>query len=267
MKNLAKDLIKIANKLDSMGLLTEANSLDKIAKRIVLSYSLIPHGDYKQDIENYKDINTLMQNETNETEKNRYRSDSTVFLNNIKSSNLYKPQQKEMFLLQAKSIRNEIYANLDGETLNNKLSNLLTFYRIIDENGKVLYSYEDLKNHWKNYIQKKFDIDNIYIARWLTNKFNMLVLKLKYQNPQPKSNTDSTNKKSETNEEKLARLFNFYRYKDENDKVLYTQEELKNHWVTYIQPQFNLNDKYTSNWLDSEYKKLIFQIKKQNAQK
>ena len=85
-------------------------------------------------------------------------------------------------MLQAKSIRNEIYANLDGEELNNKLDNLLTFYRIVDNNKNVLYTLEELRSHWYKYIQPKFDVtNNTNVAKWLTNKFNLLKLKIKNQ--------------------------------------------------------------------------------------
>ena len=266
-KDLASKLIKIANKLDDIGYFNEANSLTKIAQSD-FNYKMFPSGDYAEDIKNYKKIIKLQQENSSDYWRfNDLKSSATYFLNGIKNSVKYTPDRKEAFLLQAKSIRNEIYANLDGEKLNNKLSNLLNYYRIIDEKGKVLYSYDELKNHWDKYIQKEFEIDNIYIARWLTNKFNMLILKIKNQNSQPKSNTNNTNEKSETPQEKLSRLFSFYRYKDENGKVLYTQEELKNHWKKYIEAQFNLNDKNISSLLDSEFKKLISEIKKQNAQK
>lgn len=36
-KNLVNELVKVANSLDNMGLNKEANSLDKIARKIVVS--------------------------------------------------------------------------------------------------------------------------------------------------------------------------------------------------------------------------------------
>ena len=181
-KYLASKLIKIANKLDDIGYFNEANSLTKIAQSD-FGYKMFPSGDYAEDIKNYKKIIKLQQENSSDYWRfNDLKSSATYFLNGIKNSVKYTPDQKEAFLLQAKSIRNEIYANLDGEELNNKLDNLLTFYRIVDNNKNVLYTLEELRSHWYKYIQPKFDVtNNTNGAKWLTNKFNLLKLKIKNQ--------------------------------------------------------------------------------------
>jgi hypothetical protein len=57
-KELAVNLFKIANHLDSQGFIKEANSLDKIARKIVISleYNTDPAGNYNIDIKNYQDM-------------------------------------------------------------------------------------------------------------------------------------------------------------------------------------------------------------------
>ena len=181
MKNLAKDLIKIANKLDSMGLLTEANSLDKIAKRIVISelkYESDVTGNYLSDIQNYKNILLIKRNESG-IGKHIMESQSIEFLQKIKDT--YKSPKKEAFLLQAKNIKNEIDNKLDGEYLNNKLSNLLISYKLIDSQGYVNYDYNTFKSYWITYIVPQFDLSRPGVEKWLVNKFNFLVSKLKNQ--------------------------------------------------------------------------------------
>jgi len=51
-KNLFSELIKVANVLDEMGLVKEANNLDKIARKIVVSETTL-YG-YAHDINVYK---------------------------------------------------------------------------------------------------------------------------------------------------------------------------------------------------------------------
>ena len=66
-KEIVDKLIKVANNLDSLGYMREANIVDRVAKKIVLSAnpevirlqkgeasSIVPSGDYATDIANYK---------------------------------------------------------------------------------------------------------------------------------------------------------------------------------------------------------------------
>ena len=180
-KDLASKLIKIANSLDDIGYFKEANSLTKIAQKFVISYSTFPSGDYKKDIENYKEIITkfqeLQDNNANYFEKDPVAQSATIFLNMIKET--YPPQKGEVFLTQAKNIRNEIYGKLDGDNLNNKLYNLLNSNGMIDKNQNPTFSLADFKKRWKQNIEPKFDISTPNIAKWLENKFNLLILKYK----------------------------------------------------------------------------------------
>jgi len=55
-KNLASEIIRIANSLDVMGFVKEANSLDKIARKVISEDASIPEpeNDYTKDIQTYK---------------------------------------------------------------------------------------------------------------------------------------------------------------------------------------------------------------------
>ena len=178
-KDLASKLIKIANSLDDIGYFNEANSLTKIAKKVVLSYSTFPSGDYKKDIDNYKEIIIKfqeLQDSGNYFEKSNVAQSATIFLNMIKET--YPEQQKEVFLLQAKNIRNEIYGKLDGGVLNNKLYNLLVSKDMIDSNQNPNYKLVDFRDMWMREIYPEFDTENRNIANWLTNKFNLYKTKI-----------------------------------------------------------------------------------------
>jgi hypothetical protein len=181
-KDLATKLIKIANSLDDIGYFKEANSLTKIAQGFEVNYSIIPDGDYTSDIKNYKTIIKKYQElrDTNQMDfdVNQVARDATNFLNAIKSSQKYSSQEKEIFLLQAKNIRNEIYGKLDGVNLNNKLYNLLNSKEMIDQNQNPTYTLVDFRNKWKQNILPNFDTANPNVAKWLTNKFNLYKTKI-----------------------------------------------------------------------------------------
>ena len=54
---IADELIRVANVLDEMGLTKEANSIDKIARKVI-SQNTVPEsaGDYAKDIQTYKEL-------------------------------------------------------------------------------------------------------------------------------------------------------------------------------------------------------------------
>jgi len=60
-KFITDELIKVANALDEMGLTKEANSLDKIARKVISQTTAPePEGDYAKDIQTYKKL--LLEN-------------------------------------------------------------------------------------------------------------------------------------------------------------------------------------------------------------
>jgi hypothetical protein len=91
---------------------------------------------------------------------------------------IYPPQEKEIFLLQAKNIRNEIYGKLDGVNLNNKLYNLLNSNGMIDQSQNPTYTLVDFRTKWMQNILPNFDTANPNVAKWLTNKFNLYKTKI-----------------------------------------------------------------------------------------
>ena len=56
-KDLASEIIKVANSLDALGFVKEANSLDNIARKVISQVAVPePEGDYTKDIQTYKEL-------------------------------------------------------------------------------------------------------------------------------------------------------------------------------------------------------------------
>lgn len=56
-KDLASEIIRIANSLDVMGFVKEANSLDNIARKVISQVAVPePEGNYTKDIQTYKEL-------------------------------------------------------------------------------------------------------------------------------------------------------------------------------------------------------------------
>lgn len=177
-KDLANEIIKVANSLDELGFVKEANSLDKIAKKIVVSYYYSPTGNYKDDIENYKSIISDFQTEEYAANKKIIARDATKFLNSVKMYGDYDLETTKAFLEQAKNIRNEIYGGLDGTKLNDKLFMLLKKHGIIDND----FDEFTLSDIWNSKIAPEFDLQNSNENRWLASKYNILLEKIKRKN-------------------------------------------------------------------------------------
>ena len=181
-KDLASQIIRVANSLDIMGFVKEANSLDKIAQKIVVSYYYSPNGNYKEDIENYKSIISDFQTEEYAANKKIIDRDATKFLNLIKTYGDYDLETTKAFLEQAKSIRNEIYGGLDGTKLNDKLFLLLKKNSILDNHNNINVDELTLSDKWRLLIEPKFDKQNANKARWLASKYNILLEQIKEKN-------------------------------------------------------------------------------------
>ena len=179
-KELAVNLIKIANHLDSQGFIKEANSLDKIARKIVISadYSTDPAGNYNTDIKNYQDMVKAKKNERGWA-ATLIDNQMNAFIQKIPQ--LYQSPQKEAFLLQAKNIKHSLENNLDTQQLNTKLYSLLRSNGIIAKsNNSLMYTnIKFFRDAWIRYIQPEFNLQNPAEVQWLINKFNLLALKFK----------------------------------------------------------------------------------------
>jgi hypothetical protein len=169
-KFITNELIKVANALDEMGLNKEANSLDKIARKIVVSETTL-YG-YKSDINAYKAyfIPGIRDNDQD------YKQKATDIFNAVMKdrSGMYNDRQKEAFRDQAESIRNLVYGNFDIETSNDNLARYMETSPYFPNSNGVIFGTADIgefTNYWINQIQPKFNINNPNIAKWLSSKF------------------------------------------------------------------------------------------------
>jgi hypothetical protein len=157
-------------------------SLDKIARKIVVSYYYSPTGNYKEDIENYKSIISDYQTEEYAANKKKIARDATKFINSVKMYGDYDLETTKAFLEQAKNIRNEIYGGLDGTKLNNKLFMLLKKHGIVDNENDVNVDEFTLSDNWRLKIEPEFAPQNSNEIRWLASKLNILLEQIKKKN-------------------------------------------------------------------------------------
>ena len=163
-KNLVSELVKVANSLDNMGLSKEANSLDKIARKIVVS-KVESSSDYTADIQFYKNLF-----------RDNLLHSATDLFNSVMKNKDYTNEQKGAFKDQAEAIRLRHYGGYDADTGEDKLTKLLNEGGFTILQPGVLSADTDLKqftDYWINNIQPKF-IDNTSDPRyvnWLSKKF------------------------------------------------------------------------------------------------
>jgi len=196
---IADELIKVANVLDEMGLTKEANSVDRIARKIVVSeneslWSIdtpgeAKHfsertGDYTKDIIRYK---SLYDKGYKQEATNLYNSVVNAWFNNP-----YSDLQKKKFKLQAERIRSDIDKRIidinEEVNVERKFSLNEYLYKagITDYYGKLLPDIKDkqtLRNLWLNklpqYFPYYFDNSNTNLRRkQLSITFNMLAMGL-----------------------------------------------------------------------------------------
>ena len=168
-KDLVNELVRVANSLDNMGLNKEANSLDKIARKIVVSDNRILYdisgeddakkleqrtGKYSDDIWRYK---SLYYAGYKQQASNLYNSVVNAWFNNP-----YSNAEKKQFKLQAERIRSDDDARIKdiNEEVTNKEKQSLNEYlykaNITDYDGKLLSEIKDkqtLRARWfKNFV-------------------------------------------------------------------------------------------------------------------
>lgn len=197
---IADELIKVANVLDEMGLTKEANSVDRIARKIIVSenpsgwdinnsedakYVSERTGIYYKDIERYK---SLYSAGYKQEASNLYNSVVNAWFNNP-----YSDLQKKKFKLQAERIRSDIDSGIVD--INNQVDNEAKFslneylYKsdITDYAGKLNPAIKDkqtLRNLWLNklpeYFPQYFDNSNHNPRKrkQLSDTFNMLAMGL-----------------------------------------------------------------------------------------
>lgn len=159
-KDLIIKLVKVANNLDEMGFSKEANHLDKIASKIVVSFTST--GIYKDDINQYK--NLYLNKKYDEADK---------FVYSVLDSKVYNKEQKEAFMHQVSGINYLSFGNFDQEWSNDHLSQLLkkgNFKFDADGTLNIATNINDFTNYWIQNIQPGFS-DDSDVKEWLTNKF------------------------------------------------------------------------------------------------
>jgi hypothetical protein len=148
-KRLVSELVKVANSLDVMGFNKEANSLDRIARKILSEDTTkttdpTPTGVYKDDINTYK--NLLQQKKYKEAE---------YFLKQVANS-YQDQQQRDAFVSQA--------AKIDDQYLNQKIN---------EDN----MSDDEIYN-----LLQKYGINDAADLADLNKKWNVMMTNLKNEN-------------------------------------------------------------------------------------
>jgi len=206
-KDLASGLLKIANTLDNMGLMEEANIVDRVAKKIVVSKNPevkflknneIPSavtGNYLTDITNiknmlytaFKDVN---KNQRKNPDQNLISRAETL-LNLVQNSDKYTKQEQKVFGLQASRIykdysENSIPINIQlGDKTTESLNEYLFKFGITDQIGNLNTSITDMSdfnkrwNSFKNQPIIKQQISELpkYMKLQLGRTYKMLTAK------------------------------------------------------------------------------------------
>jgi len=153
----------------------EANSLDKIARKIVAIVDEFPLEGYQKDILTYKSLINNFQLASDPTYKKEYAQEATNLLRDVQKADykMYTNEQKSAFMDQARAIRNSIYGNLNDTALNDKLAMVMVTGPFDIENGNIKssMSVSQFTDFWMRQIQPQFDLLNPNIAKWLTSKF------------------------------------------------------------------------------------------------
>ena len=220
-KFIIDELIRVANVLDEMGLVKEANNLDKIARKIVVSENPSMYsrkyikfestggpekmsqrtGRYADDIANYKRLYYAANNDDDDKKDidkellqlatNLYNSVVNAWFNNP-----YTPEQRKAFKDQAARIRTDIdggYLDVNysdkAKTRKHSLNDILVYYGITDYNGNLdpnIKSKQKLRSLimkvQSEWDQKKWGNPGL-LANQFTNTFNLLGRKLPETEP------------------------------------------------------------------------------------
>jgi hypothetical protein len=162
-KDLIIQLVKVANNLDEMGFSKEANHLDKIASKIVVSFASTEK--YTADIKQFKAL--VMNGKQDE-------ADTLLF--SVLDGKEYSEAQKKAFRHQANSIEISKTFEFDVEKANDKLSRLLKrsdFQFDTDGTLNSATNINEFTNFWIHQIQPAFSRSYEY-EYWLTQKFLIL---------------------------------------------------------------------------------------------
>ena len=163
-KDLASEIIRIANSLDVMGFVKEANSLDNIARKVISQVTVPePEGNYTKDIQTYKEL--LYADIDNPTP-------ATEFLRKVHKANYLTPQQAFAFDAQVERLIGiSKMSEKDRSKVNELLYNTTKKYKL-DDPG---ISETDFEKNWTNSkLTKKMNSPSL-------KTYN--ILRARFQNP------------------------------------------------------------------------------------
>ena len=145
-KDLASEIIKVANSLDALGFVKEANSLDNIARKVISQVTVPePDGDYTKDIQTYKRL--LYQDIDNPTP-------ALEFYKKVIDKNYLTSQEQFAFSAQTERLigLSKLSEN-NRSTVNELLYNTTRKYKLDDPK---IDETEFEKNWVKSKMQKKY---------------------------------------------------------------------------------------------------------------
>lgn len=208
-REIASGLIKLANTLDNMGLMQEANIVDRVAKKIVVSanpvinllslgqaLSIPVTGNYKEDIVNYKKLlSSYYSHERKKTldidDLQKFKTLVNKFISTIKQK--YQGDQYSAFYNQAKRIQYDLENNLSDINENiganqESLNEFLILYSIADAYGNLdedIKSRAEFNKRWNEFMNDsrvKQIVDRVgdKITKSLGYTYKILTAKLPY---------------------------------------------------------------------------------------
>lgn len=196
-KSIVDRLVKISNVLDSYGFFEEANSLDKIASKIVLSANPVVRdvsegiertGLYATDIQNYKSLfNSAFYNGSERVSKpyTKMLEYATNLYNSVVNDprSPYTKQQKEAFKQQAARIRMDIENNIEDVNASDgivdgkrkfSLNDNLVRNKITNYSGKLLPNIKTRKQLRELFTTMTSDVKNKSLLQQYSQTFNIL---------------------------------------------------------------------------------------------
>ena len=209
-KEIINGLIKVANNLDLLDYKEEANIVDRVAKKIVVSanpevYSFTLDqastirvtGDYAKDIKNYKSlVNSYHQllDDKKHSEAKTMKAYLDTFIQDVKKAPLtkYSIEERIAFLSQAQRILNDAtFPDVNDFLGNNKTKSLneyLVNHKIVDYDGTLNEKITDratFNQKWNQFlndpvVKKIREEYPDYCKRQLGLTYKILTAKLPY---------------------------------------------------------------------------------------
>lgn len=209
-KDLVSGLIRVANNLDSLGYMEEANIVDRVAKKIVVSqYSFIDQiqlkdigmtGVYITDITNYKNLIYSAYRDKNGKFRSKPSQVHLNYANNLLKAvqnpddpnDIYDTWEKKAFKIQADRILYDVKGKwtdiniaLTSPNESKPLNHYLVKHKITDSEGSLLPEINNINELDRRFRKMKKDPDIIdatpedYFIKQLGNTYDLLALKFK----------------------------------------------------------------------------------------